>query len=51
MWTYNTTIPSGELYHYGIPGMKWGAQKSQSSHDKYRSKKQKNCIYHRQEFS
>ena len=27
MWTYNQTQQSDELMHYGIPGMKWGAQK------------------------
>lgn len=28
MWTYNYSKPSDELYHYGVPGMKWGRRKS-----------------------
>lgn len=28
MWQYNQTVPSVELYHYGVAGMKWGVRKS-----------------------
>lgn len=24
MWQYNETVSSDELYHYSVPGMKWG---------------------------
>lgn len=31
MWEYNQTINSNELYHYGVPGMKWGVHRSSAS--------------------
>ena len=42
MWTYNQT---DELYHFGIPGMKWGVRRSKSNSSNKKQINKKNNKY------
>ena len=44
MWQYNYTNPDNELYHYGVPGMKWGNHKYAKYEAKSEREKRKGNI-------
>lgn len=38
MWTYNQTPRPDELYHYGVPGMKWGHRRARNKEQSSKKK-------------
>jgi hypothetical protein len=46
MWSYNYT---DELYHYGVPGMKWGHRKAVTPGESFRTRRLKKAVARQEE--